>query len=83
MGAGQHDGIGAGSVTSDKAGGKFGSDILVAHVAAAEGGFGERGEFGRSHQRHLAALREIVDQPLGVFALDGALGAEHRHAFGL
>ena len=34
----------------------------VAHLVAAERGFGQRGEFGRTHQRHLAALREIVDQ---------------------
>ena len=83
VGAGQHDGVGAILAVSDKAGGKLGYDILVAHVVATEGGFGERGEFRRSDQRHFAALREIIDQPPGVFALDGALGAEHRHAFGL
>ena len=37
MGAGQHDGVGAILAISDKAGGEFGCDILVAYVVAAEG----------------------------------------------
>ena len=54
---------------SDEAGGEFGGDVRVADRVAAERGFSQRGELCRSDQRHLAALREIADQALGVFAL--------------
>ena len=65
----------------DKTWRELGRDIEVADLDAAQCRLRQRGEFARAHQRHLAALREIPDQRPGVFALHGALGAEHRDAF--
>src|SRR5437762_12466952 len=43
VGAGQHDRVGAILAVSDKAGGKLGYDILVAHVVSTEAGLVVRG----------------------------------------
>ena len=86
MGAGQHHGVGSMRIAragADEAGREFGRYRAVADRFAAQRRLRQRGEIRRTHQRHVAALREVTDQRPGVFALDGASGAQHRHAFGL
>ena len=66
-----------------KQGASLGRYRAVADRFTAQCRFRQRGEIRRTDQRHVAALREITDQRPGVFALDGALGAQHRHPLGL
>ena len=71
----------ASTTVSDEAGRKLGGNRLIAHLVAAQRVFGERRKFRGTNQRHLAALREIVDQLSRVLAFDGAPGAKHGDAF--
>ena len=67
---------------ADEARRDFGRNLLVADIAARQRGLGQRCELRGADQRHLAALGEIADQRMSVFALDRALGAEHGNTFG-
>src|SRR6478736_9717815 len=78
MRAGQHDGVGARRIVlalPNKTWREFGRYPEVVDLDAAQCRLGQRSKLRRADQRHFAALREIADQRLGVFALDGTLGA--------
>ena len=75
--AGEHDGVGALPPSSTKQGAisaRIAASSTGSPASAASASVARR---RRPDQREVAALAEIADQRVGVFARDGRLGAEH------
>ena len=68
MGAGKHDGIGAPAVGLDEAGRDLDGDLAVCHGRALQIGLRQAGELGRADQRDVAAIGEVANERVGVFA---------------
>ena len=79
MGAGKHDGVGAAAIALDEAGRDLPRDGGILDRRAVELRLGEGGEPRSPDEGNFAAIGEIADQGVGIFALDRCLGAEHRN----
>ena len=81
--AGEHDGVGALRAVGHEARLDLAADRPVIDRLARERSLGQRGEPRRADEGEVAALAEVTNQYLRVFARDRRLGAEHGDALRL
>jgi hypothetical protein len=82
MRAGEHDRVGAPAAGIDEARRNLARDQIIRNRRPIELLLRETREPRRADQRDIAAVGEVADERTGIFAADGGLRAEHRHALG-